>query len=157
MNFHDFKYKIVFPIILLSLTSSILLTFVPLSILCTPLEGCNAVQTSSYTKTAGIDSSYFGIIIFALMSLVAFSHIRKPSKKKKLFINMGIFIGTLISLYFLYLQQFVIHAWCKYCLVIDIGMIIAFVIINIPNKKKLEDAEINIEKEVMDKNVLRNS
>lgn len=135
MKFHSIKYKLILLILLLSLTSSILLSFVPLSILCTPLEGCNAVQTSSYAQTLGIHNSDIGIIIFAFMSIIAFSHIRKPKNNKKILIHVGIFIGTLVSLYFFYLQEFVIHAWCKYCLVVDIGMLVAFVIINISPKK----------------------
>jgi len=137
------KYKLILLILLLSLASSMLLSFVPLSILCTPFEGCNAVQTSSYAKTLGIENSYFGVIIFASMSLITLSHIRKPKNNKKILIHSGIFIGTLVSLYFFYLQEFVIHAWCKYCLVVDIGMLVAFVIMNIPPKR------INIQKEAV--------
>lgn len=144
MKFHDVKYKLILFIFLLSLTSSILLSFVPLSILCTPFEGCNAVQTSSYAQTLGIHNSDIGIVIFVLMILVTISYIRKPSKQKKLLIHAGVFIGTFVSLYFIYLQKFVIHAWCKYCLVVDIGMLVAFVIMNIPPKR------INIQKEAVE-------
>ena len=138
MKFHNIKYKLILLILVLSLASSILLSFVPLPILCTPFEGCNAVQTSSYAKTFGVDNSKIGIAIFALMILIIIAHIRKPNKSRELFIRLGIFAGTLVSLYFLYLQQFVIHAWCKYCLVVDIGMLVAFVIININPKKHVQ-------------------
>ncbi|MFZ1970560.1 MAG: vitamin K epoxide reductase family protein [Candidatus Nanoarchaeia archaeon] len=138
MKVYNLKYKIWFIFSTLALISSIILSFVPLSILCTPLEGCNSVQTSIYSKTLGVSNSYYGIAIFLFMSVISFLYIKKPNKHIKFLIDLGIFIGALIALYFLYLQQFVIHAYCKYCLIIDIGMIIAFIIFSIPEKKKNE-------------------
>ncbi|HTZ41593.1 MAG TPA: vitamin K epoxide reductase family protein [Candidatus Omnitrophota bacterium] len=138
---HKLRYSIILIIMLFSLVSSILLSFVPLSLLCTPLEGCNAVQNSSYAQTFGIHNSYFGIAIFALMSFVTFMHIMKPNKSRASFIKIGIFTGTLISLYFIFLQQFVIHAYCKYCLIIDIGMLVALIIMLIPQKKRNIDTK----------------
>ena len=137
---HKLKYNILFVIFLLAFGSSVILSFVPLPLICTQLEGCNAVQTSPYAKTLGIENSYFGIAIFLFMSIAVYSHIYKPHKKKELLINVGVFLGAMAALYFLYLQQFVLHAYCKYCLVVDIGMVICFVVINIPaeNKRKIE-------------------
>lgn len=129
------RYKILLVIFLAALISSLLLSFVPLPLICTKFTGCNAVQTSIYAKTFGISNSYYGIVIFALMSLLSVLHIRKPRKHTKLLIHAGVFMGTLVVLYFLYLQQFVIHAYCKYCLVVDIGMVIGFIVLNIPEKK----------------------
>ena len=138
----DLKYRILFAIFVIALISSILLSVVPLPLICTPLEGCNAVQTSVYAKTLGIENSYFGIAIFGLMSFMIWSHIRKPHKHKKSIINFGVFIGAMVSLYFLYLQRFVLHASCKYCLVVDFGMVVSFFIMNVPWKKR----DIEIEK-----------
>lgn len=140
---HKLKYNILLVIFLIAFASSIVLSFVPLPLICTQLEGCNAVQTSSYAKTLGIDNSYFGIIIFFVMSVVIYSHIYKPHKKKEILINVAIFLGTMIALYFIYLQQFVLHAYCKYCLVVDIGMVICFVVMNIQtdDKNKIEIKE----------------
>lgn len=141
MKIQYFRYKIILVILILALISSLLLSFVPLPLICTQLEGCNAVQTSIYAKTFGISNSYYGIVIFILMSLLILLYIRKPNKNTKFLIHMGVFVGTLVSLYFLYLQQFVIHAYCKYCLVIDIGMILALIILNIPKTKKIHKSE----------------
>ncbi len=126
------KYKLILIIFLLALISSLLLAFVPLHFICTPLEGCNAVQTSIYSKTLGVSNNYYGIVIFLVMLLLTLSYIKNPNKNVKFLIYAGVFSGTLIALYFFYLQQFVIHAYCKYCLVIDIGMVISFIILNIP-------------------------
>jgi uncharacterized membrane protein len=138
----DLKYRILLTIFIIVLICSILLSIVPLPLICTPLEGCNTVQNSMYARTLGIENSYFGILIFSLMSLMIYSHIKKPHKHKKSIINLGVFFGTMIALYFLYLQQFILHAFCKYCLVVDFGMIISFGIMNVPWKKR----NIEIEK-----------
>jgi len=52
----------------------------------------------------------------------------KPEKYKKIIIHSGIFIGTIIAVYFLYIQQFVLQEYCKYCIVIDFSLLIAFII-----------------------------
>jgi uncharacterized membrane protein len=143
----DLKYKVLLAIFVIALICSILLSVVPLPLICTPLEGCNTVQTSGYAKTFGVDNSLFGIAIFGLMSLMIYSHIKKPHKNKKMIINLGVFFGTMIALYFLYLQNFVLHAFCKYCLVVDVGMIVSFGVVNIPWKKR--DIEIEKSKIVM--------
>ena len=136
---HELKYKILLGIFIIALICSIILSFVPLPLICTPLEGCNTVQTSSYAKSFGIENSYIGIAIFSLMSFMTYSHIKKPQPHKKTLINLGVFFGTLIALYFLYLQQFVLHAYCKYCLVVDFGMVVSFGIMNIPLKNKTKE------------------
>jgi uncharacterized membrane protein len=133
---HELKYKILLTIFLTALICSIVLAFVPLPLICTASGSCSTVQTSVYAKTFGIENSYLGIIIFSLMSFMIYSHIVKPHKHKKMLINLGVFFGTMISLYFLYIQKFVLHAYCKYCLVVDFGMIISFGIMNIPTKDK---------------------
>ena len=137
MSTNNIRYKILLIIFVLALICSLIISFVPLPLICTPLEGCNAVQTSVYAKTLGIDNSYYGIIIFSLMVYVSILHLKKPTKHTKIVIHIGMFIGTLIVIYFLYLQQFVIHTYCKYCLVIDVGVIIGFIVLNIPEKGRI--------------------
>jgi len=97
--------------------------------------GCNSVQNSKYSYTFGIKNSYIGLIAFAFLSFVVFSHIKNPRKNKKLLIDIGIIIGALIAIYFIYLQAFVLKEFCRYCLVVDIGMISALLLI-IPWKIK---------------------
>jgi uncharacterized membrane protein len=136
MKIRNLKYKILLIIFIIALISSIILSFVPLPLICTQFEGCNTVQTSIYAKTFGIENSYFGIVIFSFMSFMIYSHIRKPHNHKKTLISLGVFAGTMISFYFLYLQKFILHAYCKYCLVIDFGMVISFGVLNLPWKKR---------------------
>ncbi len=136
MKIKNLRYKIILVFFALSLISSAMLAFLPLPAICNPTEGCNAVQTSPYSKTFGIDNSYFGVIIFSAMTFLILWQIIKPEKRKEFAIKWGVILGTLVAIYFLFLQEFVIHAYCKYCLIVDIGMLISFTVINIPWKNK---------------------
>ena len=56
--------------------------------------------------------------------------------KKKMLINLGVIGGTIFALYFLYIQFFILDALCKYCMIIDIGMLINLGIIILWKEKK---------------------
>ena len=74
-------------------------------------------------------NGYIGMAIFAFLSAITFLNIKRSNKKRKLIINIGIGIGSIIAFYLLYLQFFVLHAFCTYCLIIDFGLLVALGII----------------------------
>ena len=119
------KYSILLTIFLISLASSLILSLTPISLVCDPGKGCDVVQHSPYSYFLGIKNSHYGVIAFSILSLITFFQLRNPSSKKRLYIDLGILIGSGIAIYFIYLQEFVIKAYCKYCLIIDIGLIFA--------------------------------
>ena len=94
------------------------------------------VQTSQYEKIFGISNAHLGLAAFAVLFLINFSHIKKPTKKKKQFLILGLTIGSLIAIYFIYLQFFVLNAVCKYCMVTDIGTLLSLGIILIWKEKQ---------------------
>jgi len=132
---HKLKYSIILAIFLISLAGSIILSFVSIEKACGQQEdnGCYQVQTSQYEKTLGISNGYIGIVAFLALSILTIAYMKRIWPKKrfqvKFLIHMGIIITLIFSLYFIYLQIFVIKALCKYCLTIDIGAIINFAII----------------------------
>lgn len=124
------KYYIILIIFLISLIGSIILSIVPVEKACGSNQtGCYQVQTSNYEKIFGIKNSHLGLIAFGILSLITFCHIRKPQKIKKNLITLGIVTSLIFSLYFIYLQIFVLKAFCKYCMTVDIGSIINFLVI----------------------------
>lgn len=123
------KYKILLILFGISLIGSIVLSLIPVPVVCDPGVGCDAVQTSSYNQTFGIKNSYYGVVVFIFLIFLTLSHIKNPTKNKRLLIHSAVVIGSLISLYFLYLQKFTLQAYCTYCLVVDISILIAFGII----------------------------
>ncbi len=129
------KYKILLALLIISLLSSVILTIKSPEEICDVREGCDLVLNSKYAKTLGIKNSNYGIVIFTILIIITLSQIKNPEKIKKTIIMSLLSIGSLIALYFLYLQQFVLKAYCKYCLVIDLGIITALIVITLPWKK----------------------
>jgi uncharacterized membrane protein len=122
------KYKLLLALFLISLASSLVLSLVPTSQICDPGEGCDVIQHSTYNFTFGIKNSHFGVAIFALSSLLIFWHIKNPTKKKKNLIHLAVIIGSIIALYYIYLQGFLLNAFCRYCMIVDLSMLAALVL-----------------------------
>ncbi len=87
--------------------------------------GCYAVQESGYKEALGMNNSYFGLIAFSILGVLSLSHLDNPRKIKKKLITYGIIAGSVVAIYFLYLQFFVINAICRYCFVVDVGILLA--------------------------------
>ncbi|MFC1710573.1 vitamin K epoxide reductase family protein [Nanoarchaeota archaeon] len=123
------KYQLLLALFIISLVASAILSFVP-SAPCPIGEegGCNLVQESEYASTFGIKNYFGGVLIFLYLTYLTFSQIKYPRKYKRRIINSGVIVGALIGIYFLYLQEFVLNAYCTYCLVVDFAMLIALVI-----------------------------
>ena len=86
---------------------------------------CYAVQESGYKETLGVNNSYFGLVAFSILGILALYQINEPRKIVKKLLSYGIIAGALFAAYFFYLQFFVINAICKYCFVVDTGSILA--------------------------------
>ncbi len=77
---------------------------------------CGAVLNSLYSEIAGIPLAAFGaaayFLAFSLALLTAFGN----RVMWKLF-SIQVVLMSLFTLYLLYLQAFVIKAWCQFCLI----------------------------------------
>ena len=82
---------------------------------CGGQAGCSEVLGSAYARVAGIPVAIFGVAAyftaFTFATFAAFHYIRA----RKLFaLTVGaMFAGTL---WLLYVQAFLLHAFCRYCL-----------------------------------------
>ncbi len=124
-----YKYQILLALFLIALGSSLIMSVFPVSEICDPGEGCDVVQHSSYASTFGIKNNYFGIGIFLTVIFLIFSHIKNPTKRKRNLIHAAVILGSLVALYFLFLQEFVLNAYCKYCVAVDLSFLAALVLI----------------------------
>jgi uncharacterized membrane protein len=123
------KYKTILLLISLALISSIILTFVPIEQACgLETSGCYQVQTSQYEEIMGMKTAHLGLVAFSILFIITFLHSKKPTKQTKKLIQTGLILGSLMAIYFLYLQFFVLKAICKYCMVTDLGVLLALVI-----------------------------
>lgn len=85
------------------------------SVRCTIVAGCSEVLSSQYAVVAGVPlaligaAAYFGV--FSLATLAAFGYRIAGTLLTPLVVLM-----FLVSLWLIYLQAFVIHAFCQFCL-----------------------------------------
>jgi uncharacterized membrane protein len=86
----------------------------------TGTNGCEVVQTSSYGKILGIDNPIYGIVGFLVLGIFSLILIRKDNKiLRSLIIAGGIIAGTM-ALVFLYIQAYILHTYCLFCVIVDI-------------------------------------
>ncbi len=135
------KYSIILVLMILATIASLILSFVSLEQACgvkpeEVLSDCSIVQTSQYESTFGIKNSHLGLIAFPILAILTIFELKRSSYLRKRLIQLGIIIGSAFAIYFLYLQFFVLDAICKYCMVVDIGVLISLAIIFIEEKAK---------------------
>ena len=124
------KYRTLAILFGICFIASAILSFIPIEQACGGVQtSCYEVQESGYKETLGVKNSYFGLIAFSILGVLSLTHLKFPKKRTKKFITLGIIAGTLFALYFIYLQFFVIHATCKYCMVADVGTLLSLGII----------------------------
>jgi uncharacterized membrane protein len=102
-------------------------TYDPSSVACSIGGGCETVLSSDYAKILGIPVSVFGILWYVIqLGLIYFLLVKKSSSPSLLRIWAA--LGLVFSLYLLYLEAFVIHAYCTWCLV-SLAIVIATVVL----------------------------
>jgi len=103
---------------LIGLADSVYLTVQHLtgqSVRCTVTRGCSAVLSSSYATVAGIPTAAFGALAyfaaFSFATLAAFGYERART-------GLALLVAPMLitTLWLLYVQAFVLHAYCEYCL-----------------------------------------
>jgi len=87
-------------------------------------NGCEIVQTSSYGKMFGISNSLYGIVGFMILGIFSLISIKKNNKIINYLTIAGGIIAGAIALLLLYIQAFVLHTYCIFCLMIDISSLI---------------------------------
>jgi uncharacterized membrane protein len=97
---------------------------------------CFRVLGSSYARVAGIPVAMLGALayfsVFAFATFAAFNYAR--ARILLILIVGAMFLATL---WFLYVQAFVLHAYCRYCLFsAAITFLLAGLVIAVPSSQK---------------------
>lgn len=101
---------------------------------CSLISGCETVLTSPYAEIAGVPLAAFGafayFVAFSLAILAAFGN-------RVMWMAFGtqVVLMTAVTAWLLYLQAFVIGAFCQFCLLSAITtftMLIIFVVSRLP-------------------------
>ena len=98
--------------------------------------GCDAVRASAYSTLWGVSMPVFGVLGYTLLAIVIIAeslfsaHVARLARYA--FLGMTGF-GFLFSLYLEYLQGFVIHAYCAWCVTSGVVMtaLFALAIVNL--------------------------
>jgi uncharacterized membrane protein len=89
--------------------------------------GCDLVTTSQYSVLFGIPLAFIGTAYYFLLFVLS---IKLLESNKKFYISLILLIssvGFLASLFFVYLQFFVLNAICTYCMISAITTTLIFI------------------------------
>ncbi|HEY8460644.1 MAG TPA: vitamin K epoxide reductase family protein [Blastocatellia bacterium] len=113
------------------------------SVRCTVTAGCSTVLSSQYATIAGIPTAAFGAVAyfaaFSLATLAIFGYQRARTALAALVAPM-----LLMTLWLLYVQTFVLKAFCEYCL-LSAGMTMALAALVVAARFFIPSAENNRE------------
>jgi len=83
---------------------------------CTLVSGCEAVLTSSYSVIFGMPVSLLGAIYYLVISIGIFSFLESKKTTLLKWVLLLTVFGMIFSLWFLYVQAFILGSYCLYCL-----------------------------------------
>jgi uncharacterized membrane protein len=84
---------------------------------CIALTNCEKVLTSAYSVIGPVPVSALGLVYYGLVLVLLIAYFDMHDRRILHWLAWLVSAGMLGSLYFLYLQIFVIQALCPYCLV----------------------------------------
>ena len=120
MLYKKHKYDLIVVGAVLALSISIFLAVSEannVAVPCGITGGCERVLTSRYAHPFGLPLPYVGIMFSSALILSGLLANYYQAFRKIIRIFLG--LGAVFALIFLYLQFFVIHSVCQYCLLVD--------------------------------------
>ncbi len=103
------------------------LTKTPVRCLFFPPEWCEKVQYSKYSRTLGVPNSMAGLTIYSAIFILTLLY--SAGMVSFTPIAVLVIIGLIFSMYFTFIQAFVLKAFCTWCVVSAIDFILLFVIL----------------------------
>lgn len=83
---------------------------------CSIANGCELVTTSPYSFILGIPVALLGALYYVSVLLAVYGSLEFSKPQWLKWIAIATTTGFLFSAWFVYLQLFVIHAICEYCM-----------------------------------------
>ncbi|MBI5804017.1 hypothetical protein HY450_02120 [Candidatus Pacearchaeota archaeon] len=94
-------------------------------------SSCSTVQNSEYGEILGFKVAWIGLLGFAVLIFFYYMSGEKNKDRKfyyKIFLFLT-FAGVLFSLYFIFVQFFILRDYCYNCLIIDGTMLVFAVLV----------------------------
>lgn len=94
---------------------------------CSITFGCETVLTSQFAAILGIPISLFGSLFFLALILLLLLKITR-----NIFFNyfkLLTLVGLAVAIVLFYIQAFVLHAFCQYCLLVEAVILAIFITI----------------------------
>ena len=88
-----------------------------------PKEWCHKVQYSKQSKIMGIPNSYLGFLMYVLIIGLTFYYMRGEAVSFW-WIQLIVGFGFLFSMYFTFVQSFILRAFCTWCVVSAINFMV---------------------------------
>jgi uncharacterized membrane protein len=107
--------------------------------------GCETVQLSSWSRFAGLEVSLIGVFGYAGLLVLSLASLQAGETRPWLVRAMAVAagMGVVFTLYLTYLELFVIHAICRWCVGSAI-IILAIFVVTLMDRQRLvpgQDAE----------------
>ena len=91
------------------------------------LSGCNIVATSQYANLFGIPLAEYGALFYAFIFIAAALEIVIFDQLLRRMLQGFSLIGILISIYLTFIEVYVIHALCIYCIASALIALLIFI------------------------------
>jgi uncharacterized membrane protein len=85
-------------------------------VVCNVVEGCSVVLESKWATIGGIPTAFYGLGFYGLLAVFAIAYTIWRDHQILLLMALVSSIGVIVSIFFVYLQFFVIGAICAYCM-----------------------------------------
>jgi uncharacterized membrane protein len=104
------------------------------------LSDCNTVVGSQYSHLFGIPVAELGVLFYGVLFILAALELLLFDAFLRRVLQVTAIIGIIVSLYFTFLQIFVIRAFCMYCLTSAVVTLLILIVASYiePMKKKGE-------------------
>lgn len=106
---------------------------------CVIFSGCDVVTTSSYAVIAGIPVALLGALFYFSVLVLSLVYADRRALTALKIVRAISLPGFLFSLYLIYLQLFVLHAVCIYCMASAVTSTTIFALAFFALRKKKEN------------------
>ena len=90
-----------------------------------PIEWCKKVQYSKYSRTLGIPNPYLGFLMY--IAIILLTYFTAAGQVASWIVPAIVVFGFAFSMYFTFIQAFVLRAFCTWCVVSAVNFTIMFI------------------------------